>query len=62
VERHHGTHAWHNTWYTMIASSMMYAIQDGWIDLTNGMNSDKHINGGKEKNISSDSKKLNLSK
>jgi hypothetical protein len=33
-----------------LPSSMMYAIQDGWIDLTNGINSagnasDKHING-----------------
>jgi hypothetical protein len=41
-------------WYTMIASSMMYAIQDGWIALTNGINSagnapEKHINGESRK-------------
>jgi hypothetical protein len=41
-------------WYTMIASSIMYAIQDGWIALTNGINSegnapDKHINGERRK-------------
>jgi hypothetical protein len=37
-----------------LPSFMMYAIRDGWSDLTNGINSavnapDKHINGEAEK-------------
>ena len=54
-------------WYTMIASSMMYAIQDGWIALTNGINSavnapDKHINEKSRKKYKFWQKKIVLVK